>query len=107
MGAVAAAHADQVVLTNDNPRNEAPDAIIAQIKQGIPAAQQVQLVTEADRAQAIAATVAAAASEDVIVLAGKGHETYQEVAGIRYPFADIEHARSAIEAWKQTRGAQS
>lgn len=94
MGAVAEALADQVVLTSDNPRNENPYAIIDAIRGGMRRPPQVQ----ADRARAIAEVIAVADARDVILLAGKGHEPYQEIAGVRQPFSDLEAAKSALEA---------
>jgi UDP-N-acetylmuramoyl-L-alanyl-D-glutamate--2,6-diaminopimelate ligase len=95
MGAAAAAFADHVVVTSDNPRREAPDAIIAAILAGIPAGAPVQV--QADRAAAIAAAITAAGPGDVILIAGKGHETCQEVDGQRVPFADAAVARAVLE----------
>jgi UDP-N-acetylmuramyl-tripeptide synthetase len=96
MAAVAEKNADRVVVTSDNPRSEKPEAIISQVLLGLSHAECVQV--EVDRARAIAETVAAAAAEDVILLAGKGHEDYQEVAGIKFPFSDQAHAQQALEA---------
>ena len=93
MGAIADALADQVVLTSDNPRSENPYAIIDAIRASMRRPPQVQ----ADRARAIAETVAVAGARDVILLAGKGHEAYQEIAGVRQPFSDLEAAKSALE----------
>lgn len=92
MGAVAERLADRVMVTSDNPRSEEPRAIIAQILAGM----QSQPALEPDRAQAIATAVAAADARDVILLAGKGHEPYQEVAGARLPFSDLDAAKSAL-----------
>jgi murE/murF fusion protein len=94
MGAIAAQAADHVVLSSDNPRSEEPAAILAQIRAGIPEA--ASLLVQPDRARAIMATVWSAALEDVILVAGKGHETYQEIAGVKYPFDDREWARLAL-----------
>lgn len=91
MGEIAAQLADRVVLTSDNPRGEDPAAIIAQIRAAAPTAEVI-----AERGEAIARTIATAASADVILLAGKGHEPYQEIAGIRRPFSDVEQARAAL-----------
>jgi UDP-N-acetylmuramoyl-L-alanyl-D-glutamate--2,6-diaminopimelate ligase len=96
MAAVAEKNADRVVVTSDNPRSEKPETIISQILLGLSHAECVEV--QADRARAIADTIAAAAPEDVILLAGKGHETYQEVAGVKHPFDDREQARKALEA---------
>ena len=92
MGEVAARLADRVVLTSDNPRSEDPQAIIAAIAAGAKAGHEV----EPDRRRAIAAAIARAAEEDVILLAGKGHETYQEIGGARLPFSDAGVAREAL-----------
>jgi UDP-N-acetylmuramyl-tripeptide synthetase len=98
MGAVAARLADRVVVTSDNPRSEDPLAIIAQIEQGIQKTHE----SEADRARAIEKAVGQAADDDVVLIAGKGHEDYQEVAGRRLPFSDAAVARAALAR----RGAQ-
>ncbi|WP_332816216.1 UDP-N-acetylmuramoyl-L-alanyl-D-glutamate--2,6-diaminopimelate ligase [Ramlibacter sp.] len=94
MAAVAEKNADRVVVTSDNPRGEKPETIISQILLGLSHHDSVEV--QADRALAIAQAVAAAAPADVILLAGKGHEDYQEVAGVRHPFDDREHARAAL-----------
>ncbi|WP_233238470.1 bifunctional UDP-N-acetylmuramoyl-L-alanyl-D-glutamate--2,6-diaminopimelate ligase MurE/UDP-N-acetylmuramoyl-tripeptide--D-alanyl-D-alanine ligase MurF [Bordetella sp. LUAb4] len=86
MGGIAAADADGVYVTSDNPRSEDADAIIDQILAGMPAARAVTV--QADRARAIMQAVWSAAAEDVLLLAGKGHETYQEIAGQRLSFDD-------------------
>ena len=91
MGAVAARLADRVLVTSDNPRREDPQAIIADIVAGMPAAE-----VEADRAAAIRRAVLGADPADVILLAGKGHESYQETKGVRQPFSDVEQARAAL-----------
>lgn len=96
MAAVAEKNADRVVVTSDNPRGEKPETIISQILLGLSHHQCVQV--QADRALAIAQTVAAAGPDDVILLAGKGHEDYQEVAGVKHPFDDRLHAQDALKA---------
>jgi UDP-N-acetylmuramoyl-L-alanyl-D-glutamate--2,6-diaminopimelate ligase len=101
MGAVAAAHADRVVVTSDNPRGEAMDAIISQILLGLTGVASVQV--EPDRARAIAQTLAQASPLDVVLLAGKGHEDYQEIAGERLPFSDIEQVKQVLARLGQTR----
>jgi UDP-N-acetylmuramoyl-L-alanyl-D-glutamate--2,6-diaminopimelate ligase len=92
MGEVARRLADRVVVTSDNPRREDPLAIIDQVLAGMPDAGEAQvagrLVVEPDRRAAIAAALAAAEEGDVVVVAGKGHETYQEIDGVRHPFDD-------------------
>ncbi len=94
MGAIAARGADRVVLTSDNPRDEDPAAILAQVLGGIERRDAVEVI--ADRAAAIAHAIGGAANGDVVLLAGKGHEEHQEVAGRRYPFSDLAEARKAL-----------
>jgi UDP-N-acetylmuramoyl-L-alanyl-D-glutamate--2,6-diaminopimelate ligase len=94
MGAIAHRLADAVVLTSDNPRDEAPGLILSQILAGVGGDHEVAVIE--DRHEAIAGTIADAAAEDVILLAGKGHETYQEVAGVRRPFSDEAEALAAL-----------
>lgn len=96
MGEVASRLADRVVLTSDNPRSESPSAIIEEIRAGAPAAQVI-----VDRQEAIAATLAAATSADVILIAGKGHEAYQEIAGNFHPFSDLQEAEAALNLRKE------
>ncbi|HWI80912.1 UDP-N-acetylmuramoyl-L-alanyl-D-glutamate--2,6-diaminopimelate ligase [Ramlibacter sp.] len=96
MAAVAEKNADQVVVTSDNPRTEKPENIISQILLGLSHDRCVQV--QADRALAIAETVAAAAPQDVVLLAGKGHEEYQEIAGVKHPFSDKAQAQQALGA---------
>ena len=101
MGEAAARLADLAVLTSDNPRSEDPEAIIAEVASG--AGDQANLITEPDRASAIATALAMARSGDVVVIAGKGHEKGQEIAGRVLPFDDVEVARSALERIRSSR----
>jgi UDP-N-acetylmuramoyl-L-alanyl-D-glutamate--2,6-diaminopimelate ligase len=94
MAAAAEAAADAVVLTSDNPRDEEPMQILQQMLAGLQQPAAVRL--QADRALAIEQTVVAAADDDVILLAGKGHENYQEIRGVRQPFSDLAVARQAL-----------
>ncbi len=94
MGAAAAAHADLVLVTSDNPRSEDPDSIIAEVISGAAGAPNVR--SETDRASAIATALATASSGDVVVIAGKGHEKGQEIGGRVQPFDDVEVASSAL-----------
>ncbi|MDA7417876.1 UDP-N-acetylmuramoyl-L-alanyl-D-glutamate--2,6-diaminopimelate ligase [Xenophilus arseniciresistens] len=96
MAAVAEARADVVVLTSDNPRSESPSAILSQVLRGFARPDAVQVQPE--RAQAIADALAQAAPQDVVLIAGKGHEAWQEIAGQRLPFSDRAHALAALEA---------
>ena len=103
MAATAQKNADQIVVTSDNPRSENPAAIISQILLGLTHSESVRVQT--DRALAISDTVASAQPNDVVLLAGKGHENYQEVQGIKHPFDDLHHARLALDDWQLNRAA--
>jgi UDP-N-acetylmuramoyl-L-alanyl-D-glutamate--2,6-diaminopimelate ligase len=94
MGAIARRLADHVVLTSDNPRHEAPTHILAQIMAGIAGDDTVDVIE--DRRAALQHAVAQAAAADVILVAGKGHEDYQEVAGVRHPYSDIDAGVQAL-----------
>lgn len=100
MAAAAEASADQVVLTSDNPRSESPEAILAAMVSGLSRPEQARI--QVDRALAIAEVVAQAAAQDVVLVAGKGHETEQEIMGVRHPFSDVAQAQTAL----QQRAAQ-
>ncbi|MCL1634568.1 UDP-N-acetylmuramoyl-L-alanyl-D-glutamate--2,6-diaminopimelate ligase [Luteimonas sp. SX5] len=95
MAAIAEAHAERVYVTDDNPRGEDGDAIVAEIVSGF--ARPQDAVVERDRAAAIARAIGEAGPDDIVLIAGKGHETYQEVAGKKYPFDDTQVARKALE----------
>src|SRR5690606_30909174 len=86
MGAIAAELADAVILTDDNPRTEPPERIVADIRAGIPAGRAVQV--EHDRRRAIRAALASAGAGDVVVIAGQGHEDYQIYGTERRVFSD-------------------
>jgi UDP-N-acetylmuramoyl-L-alanyl-D-glutamate--2,6-diaminopimelate ligase len=92
MGAIASRLAGRVVLTSDNPRGEDPAAIVAAIRRGVSG----DCVLELDREAAIVSAIEAAAPADVVLVAGKGHEEYQEVAGKRLPFSDARIAEAAL-----------
>jgi len=94
MGAVAAAHAVRVVVTSDNPRSESPQVIVDQILRGLTGVPDV--CVELDRGRAIGGTLTRASATDVVLVAGKGHEDYQEVAGQRLPFSDLAQVRQAL-----------
>lgn len=96
MAAVAEREARHAVLTSDNPRSEEPDRILQDMVAGLSRPQAAEVV--ADRAAAIAHAVARAQPMDVVLVAGKGHEDYQEVRGVRRPFSDVTQARDALAA---------
>ncbi len=94
--------ADQMIVTSDNPRSEAPDDIIAQIVAGVPEGDRAKMQVIQDRATAILSAIRNAGKNDVILVAGKGHEDYQEIKGRRLPFRDADHAALAL-ATRATR----
>jgi UDP-N-acetylmuramoyl-L-alanyl-D-glutamate--2,6-diaminopimelate ligase len=101
MGMVAARLSDVVVITSDNPRSEDPERIIEEVKRGADAEvrqSNASIVTEVDRREAILQAVRGASPGDVVLIAGKGHEKYQEIGGRRLVFDDIDVAREALEA---------
>ena len=106
MGAAAAGAADVVVVTDDNPRNEDPAAIRAQVLAGARGADRpgVEVLDGGDRRSAIATALALAGPDDAVVVLGKGHETGQEVAGVVTPFADADVARDAWAGLRSGKG---
>jgi UDP-N-acetylmuramyl-tripeptide synthetase len=99
MAAAAEQFAQHVVLTSDNPRSEDPHTILNHMLAGLKHASKAIVI--ADRAQAITQAVQHARTQDVVLVAGKGHEDYQEIAGVKHPFSDVQHARDALQ---QRRG---
>lgn len=98
MGRIAEALADRVIVTDDNPRYESPAAIIDDILTGCQS-KQIQVIN--DRAMAIQTAIQQAAANDWIVIAGKGHENYQDINGVKWPFSDQEQVQQALAAWGQ------
>ncbi|KAF1686038.1 UDP-N-acetylmuramoyl-L-alanyl-D-glutamate--2,6-diaminopimelate ligase [Pseudoxanthomonas broegbernensis] len=96
MARIAERRADLVIVTDDNPRGEDGDAIVADIVAGFDA--PAGAAVERDRARAIARAIGQAGPDDIVLVAGKGHEPYQEVAGVRHPFDDTQVARAALDA---------
>jgi murE/murF fusion protein len=113
MGREAANVADVVVVTSDNPRTEAPEAIIAQVLEGLTNEKRLApndlracndgVWVEQDRAHAIGSAIACARKDDVVLIAGKGHETYQEIGGERRSFDDVEYATKALRDWESPK----
>jgi UDP-N-acetylmuramoyl-L-alanyl-D-glutamate--2,6-diaminopimelate ligase len=100
MGAAVARLSDTAVLTSDNPRSEDPLAILGAMlagAAGVPAHERGHVVVEPDRAAAIATAVALARADDTVLVAGKGHEQGQDIAGVVRPFDDRQVLRAAIE----------
>jgi len=102
MAAAAEKSADRLVVTSDNPRREDPMAIIDQVLRGLlkPQAAHVQ----PDRAAAIRYALGLAQPNDVVLLAGKGHENHQEIAGVKLAFSDRQHAKAALAETQSSRG---
>ena len=98
MAQAADALADLVILTSDNPRNEDPAQIIDEIRQGI--SSELKLIVEEDRASAIQQAINMASTDDLILIAGKGHEEYQIIANKKIPFSDKQKAIDSLEAYK-------
>ena len=92
MAAVATHWSNKVIFTSDNPRSESAEEIISQMESGVPAHDYKKFVSITDRRQAIKTAVQMAASGDLILIAGKGHETYQEISGVRHDFDDYKIA---------------
>lgn len=88
MAKIAAELSDKVILTSDNPRDEEPEAIIHEMEAGIPYSRKRSVLSITDRKQAIRTACSLAEKGDIILIAGKGHETYQEIKGVKYPFDD-------------------
>jgi UDP-N-acetylmuramoyl-L-alanyl-D-glutamate--2,6-diaminopimelate ligase len=102
MASAASVGADRLIITSDNPRTEEPVQIIRAIAAGVaPGKPHEQIV---DRALAIAHAVQRAASEDIVLIAGKGHEDYQDIGGVRRPFSDVDEARAALARRRGTNG---
>ena len=107
MAAVAEELAERIVLTNDNPRNEDPQEILHQIKAGFADASCGKVAVRPDRGEAISLALSEAEAGDVVLIAGKGHEDYQDIGGCRLPFDDRQVARQALvrrrKGWRPSR----
>lgn len=96
MAKVACSYSNQVILTSDNPRSEEPEAILADMQEGVPLEAQRKVLSIANRREAIRTACRLAQRGDIILVAGKGHEKYQEIKGVRYPFDDKEVLREEL-----------
>lgn len=96
MGRIAASLCDRLIITSDNPRSEDPELIIEEIKEGIDPSDKNKVISIVNRAEAIRTACMMAHPDDVVLIAGKGHETYQEIKGIKYPFDDMEEVKKAF-----------
>ena len=104
MAAAAEKDADQLVVTSDNPRSEDPMAIIGQMLKGLSRPQAAH--AQQDRRAAIAHALQLAQPQDVVLLAGKGHENYQEIKGVKFAFSDRDQAQAILDAMAATRQAE-
>ncbi len=100
MAEIAVQYSDKVVLTSDNPRTEKPEDILADMQKGIPGNEENKVITIIDRKEGIKTACMLADDNDIILIAGKGHETYQEVNGIRHHFDDREVVRAILNKEK-------
>jgi len=103
MGRVAERFSDHCIVTSDNPRSENPLHIIAEVVSGM-TANNHEII--ADRAAAIERAIAMARQSDTVLVAGKGHEDYQEIGGVKHPFSDVTVAQRALQSWQALRQAQ-
>ena len=103
MGRAASQHSDYCVVTSDNPRSEDPESIIADIERGMSGSIYERVV---NREEAIQTAVQEARGGDVVLIAGKGHEDYQEFADGRIPFDDRKQTRAAMDARRKARGEE-
>ena len=97
MGYIASALSDKVIFTSDNPRSEDPDTIISEIEQGVEAQNYNKIISITNRGQALKTACQLATSKDIILVAGKGHETYQEIHGERTHFSDFEVTQNYLK----------
>jgi UDP-N-acetylmuramoyl-L-alanyl-D-glutamate--2,6-diaminopimelate ligase len=101
MAALACNLSNQVILTSDNPRSENPDTIIEDMMQELDPVQKKKVLVIIDRKQAIKTACRLAKTNDIILVAGKGHEKYQEINGEKFPFDDLEELKQSLNIIKQ------
>jgi UDP-N-acetylmuramoyl-L-alanyl-D-glutamate--2,6-diaminopimelate ligase len=97
MATVACEHSDKVILTSDNPRSEDPEQIIKDMEEGLAPAMKRKYISIADRKEAIKTAISLAKPEDIVLIAGKGHEKYQEIKGVKHDFDDKKVVREMFE----------
>jgi UDP-N-acetylmuramoyl-L-alanyl-D-glutamate--2,6-diaminopimelate ligase len=101
MAAVACNLSTQVIFTTDNPRSENPDAIIEDMIRGLDPIQKKKVLVITDRRQAIKTACKLAKAKDIVLIAGKGHEKYQEINGEKFPFDDLEELKLSLNINQQ------
>jgi UDP-N-acetylmuramoyl-L-alanyl-D-glutamate--2,6-diaminopimelate ligase len=97
MAEVACEYSDKVVLTSDNPRSEDPGQIIKDMEAGLGSAAKRKYISIVDRKEAIKTAISLAQKEDIVLIAGKGHEKYQEIKGVKYDFDDKQVVKEMFE----------
>ncbi|HQQ11964.1 MAG TPA: UDP-N-acetylmuramoyl-L-alanyl-D-glutamate--2,6-diaminopimelate ligase, partial [Bacteroidales bacterium] len=102
MARIAAAWSDKLILTSDNPRYENPDDILDEMKKGVPGEHYRKYLIIRDRKEAIKTAVMLAKPGDIILIAGKGHEKYQEINGIKHPFDDKQEVEQLFNKANNT-----
>jgi UDP-N-acetylmuramoyl-L-alanyl-D-glutamate--2,6-diaminopimelate ligase len=98
MGHIASEMSNQAIFTSDNPRTESPEAIIADMEAGVEAQNTKKVLSIENRRQAIRTACKLAMTNDIILVAGKGHETYQETNGVRVDFDDFKEVKEALDS---------
>ncbi|RYZ54304.1 MAG: UDP-N-acetylmuramoyl-L-alanyl-D-glutamate--2,6-diaminopimelate ligase, partial [Sphingobacteriales bacterium] len=101
MAAAACEHSDRAIMTADNPRTENPESILDDMERSLALQHKRKVLRIADRKEAIKTACSLAGPEDIILIAGKGHETYQEINGVKYPFDDREVLKDAFNLLKK------
>ncbi len=101
MAMIASKFSDKAIFTSDNPRNEDPNEILKQMNEGVPAPEKKKVITIADRREAIRTACSLAHKNDIILIAGKGHEKYQEINGIKHEFDDKKVLREVFEEFEK------
>lgn len=97
MAQAACEHSDKAIFTSDNPRSEDPEQIIKDMEEGLPVAYKRKYIAIADRKEAIKTAISLAKPEDIVLIAGKGHEKYQDIKGVKHHFDDKEIVREMFE----------
>jgi UDP-N-acetylmuramoyl-L-alanyl-D-glutamate--2,6-diaminopimelate ligase len=98
MAGIAVEYSDQVILTSDNPRSEDPDAIINEMQAGVPTEKSAKALAISNRKEAIKVACTLAQAGDIVLVAGKGHEKYQEIKGEKFPFDDLETLKQTLKS---------
>ena len=97
MAEVACEHSDRVIFTSDNPRSEDPEQILRDMEAGLNTAAKRKYIAMVDRKEAIKTAVSLAKPDDIVLIAGKGHEKYQDIKGVKYPFDDKQVLKEVFE----------